>query len=314
MSKISIIVPFYNGNQFLPTLLVSLNNSYEQSARRLQVELIIVLDSMETTIEQIQTIVNECITQAFVVSIFKNKQNMGVDKARDIGTSYATGEYITFIDQDDFVDPLYFSIIENRLQNSNSAVFLLNGKLINLSNKRYVSIYYFKPNIDLKRIIYNNPILSPCFWLLKKSLLNEYVCFTLPFTNYKGVDDWYFSIRLFLSYPQLNIEYIKERVIYYSIHENNYSHNLREQIDGAIAVLRSLKNANTMQQKYIRQRIKTLEFAKLFYLQNKLLSILKHPCIFLLFLYHYMSDKNRMIRFAGRYIHRVKIKRIVSGN
>jgi hypothetical protein len=199
-------------------------------------------------------------------------------------------------------------VLENCLQ-SNSEMFLLNGNLINLSNRKIVPIYYLKPKITFKTLIYNNPILSPSFWVLKKSLLNDCVCFTLPFSGYKGVDDWYFSIRLLLFYSHLKITYVKKKIIFYCIHESNYSHNLQEQLDGAIAVLKSLGHVNLGQQRYINQRIKTLEFARLFYLKSTLLSVLKYPATFLLFIYHYMGDYNRIIRFVHRYIRGLRIKR-----
>jgi hypothetical protein len=81
------------------------------------------------------------------------------------------------------------------------------------------------------------------------------------------------------------------------------------QFDGSIAVLEHLyEQVSDLQKKWILKRIKTFQFSKLFYLQSKKQAILQHPIIFLHFLYHYLYDTNRLIRFAHRTVIGMKIR------
>lgn len=99
---ISVIVPVYNTGKYLKKCLESIaNQSYKDY------ELVIVNDgSTDNSLEVIQAFVHEH-TDIDVIII--NQNNNGLSAARNKGVEISRGEYITFIDSDDFIEPSMLS-------------------------------------------------------------------------------------------------------------------------------------------------------------------------------------------------------------
>lgn len=94
--KISVIVPVYNVEQWLEKCLESLVNQTLDD-----IEIIIVNDG---SLDNSQIIVDKYVEQyPRKVKGFK-KNNGGVSAARNYGMSYAVGEFVTFVDSDDYVE------------------------------------------------------------------------------------------------------------------------------------------------------------------------------------------------------------------
>lgn len=99
--KLSIIIPCYNVENYLAKCVNSvLNNNLED-----KYEIILVNDgSTDNTLEIIKDYVNnypdviKCIDQ----------KNRGLSGARNAGLDKAKGEYVTFLDSDDFVDNVMY--------------------------------------------------------------------------------------------------------------------------------------------------------------------------------------------------------------
>ncbi len=93
--KISIIVPMYNTSEYLSRCLESLiHQTYKN------IEIICVNDgSTDDTLEKLK----EYAKQDERIVII-NSKNEGVSLSRNKGLNKATGEYITFIDSDDWVE------------------------------------------------------------------------------------------------------------------------------------------------------------------------------------------------------------------
>lgn len=306
---LSIVIPFYNGEKWLPHLLQSLTHSNAQGSLSIALEIIIVIDSVQTPQHIVeQFAVNNIQSPNIQYKIIKNQINLGVARSRDIGMAYATGEYITFIDQDDYVSDKYCCELYKALR-THADLYMVNGIIRNTLSGKEVPVYYHMRRPTLKQLIYGNNILSPSFWITRTAFLRDNsIHFTLPFDDFQGVDDWYYSLQIFLHTP-LKIELVHTPLIYYCIHDANFSHNLQMQFDGSIAVLQHLcERVTPAQKKWIRQRIKTFQFSKTFYLHSKKQAFIKHPILFLQFLHHYLYDKNRLIRFLHRTLIDMRIR------
>lgn len=102
--KISIIVPVYNGAKWIESCLKRI---FAQSFR--DWELIVVNDgSTDETLSLLKVFQNE----GFDFKII-NKANGGVSSARNVGIEQAKGEYIAFIDVDDFIESTYLENLSN---------------------------------------------------------------------------------------------------------------------------------------------------------------------------------------------------------
>lgn len=108
MPKISVIIPVYNASSFISKCIKSvLNQTYNDF------ELILINDgSTDNTL-------NICNTFAKNDSriIIISKKNEGVSIARNIGIDNSSGDYITFIDADDYIEKFH---LENLIVNSDS--------------------------------------------------------------------------------------------------------------------------------------------------------------------------------------------------
>lgn len=95
MTKVSIIIPVYNAQNTIIKALISVK---EQSFSHY--EIIIVNDgSSDSTDEQILSFIK---TNGELNITYIKQENRGVASARNVGLRRATGEYIAFLDADDF--------------------------------------------------------------------------------------------------------------------------------------------------------------------------------------------------------------------
>lgn len=109
--KVSVIVPVYNSELYLRDCLDSLVN---QTLKELE---IIVVDDASTD-KSFEIMMEYKRKYPDKIKVFKNEQNKGQGASRNIGMSLANGEYIGFLDSDDYVaktmyEDLYKAAISN---------------------------------------------------------------------------------------------------------------------------------------------------------------------------------------------------------
>lgn len=104
---ISVIVPVYNAEKTLRECVDSiLNQEYKDF------ELLLVNDG---SIDASPSICDEYAAKDERVKVF-HKPNGGVSSARNLGLDNAQGEWITFIDSDDYIENGYFVNVEGRTE------------------------------------------------------------------------------------------------------------------------------------------------------------------------------------------------------
>lgn len=110
---VSIIVPVYKVEDYVSRTIQSiLNQDY------LRLELILVDDGSP---DDSPMILDQFASQDSRVKVFHQK-NSGVSSARNVGLSAATGEYLMFVDGDDWVDEDYVSYFVNLLEASGCSI------------------------------------------------------------------------------------------------------------------------------------------------------------------------------------------------
>ena len=104
--KISVIIPVYNTSKYIEKCLNSIVNQTMES-----IEIVIVNDGSTDNSEEIkQKWINENQHKK-TIKYFK-KENGGLSAARNFGVKQATGEYITFVDSDDYLDEKIYKNLE----------------------------------------------------------------------------------------------------------------------------------------------------------------------------------------------------------
>lgn len=100
--KISVIIPIYNVEAYLDRCLRSvLDNTYHN------LEVLCVNDGSP---DGCAAILDRFAAEDDRVQIL-NKSNGGISSARNMGLDAATGDYIVFVDSDDWVHPQYFELL-----------------------------------------------------------------------------------------------------------------------------------------------------------------------------------------------------------
>ena len=117
--KYSVIVPAYQAENTILRCLDSL-----LAGIRSDTEIIVVSDGSTDRTDEICSAYAERIPQ---IRYFR-KPNGGVSSARNLGLSHACGEYVMFVDSDDYVAADYFSAIDAHL--SDDCDFLMFGKSV----------------------------------------------------------------------------------------------------------------------------------------------------------------------------------------
>lgn len=160
MKLVSIIIPAYNVENYIERCIQSL---LAQTYKCL--EIIIVDDgSSDSTHEKCLMIAN---TDKRIQLYEQN--NQGVSAARNRGMEIAKGDYLCFVDADDFVSPLYVEIMLNNLVSENadlSMVMCTRGdKIISSTDSYETEIWDNREALInlMRRNIYANGVCSKLF-------------------------------------------------------------------------------------------------------------------------------------------------------
>ena len=114
MPKISVIVPVYNVEKYLRRCLESIKNQTFTDWQAICVN----DGSPDNSAQILQEFAN-----ADARFVIVNKENGGLSDARNVGMQYATGDYVLFVDSDDFIHPQTLEIAYSlALQNETDIV------------------------------------------------------------------------------------------------------------------------------------------------------------------------------------------------
>ena len=211
-SLISIIVPCYNQAEYLGEALQSvLDQTYSNW------ECIIVNDGSPDNTEE--------IAKKWVLKdsrfIYFEKENGGLSSARNAGLEIANGEYIQFLDSDDFLDSrkIEFSIKE-LFVDVNLNIVISDFRMFtvdpNLSTDPYCDLknemFTFKNVLFKWDSLFTIPIHCGLF---KSSLFND---FRFP-EELKAKEDWIMWLHLFLKEPKVLFE--NKSLVYYRTHKDS---------------------------------------------------------------------------------------------
>ncbi len=113
MIKVSVIVPVYNVEEYLERCLDSLAGQTLE-----EFEIIVVNDG---STDGSQEIINDYTKKSNKIRAFQ-KENGGLSDARNFGMAFASGEYIGYVDSDDFVETDMYEILYKRAKEDGSDI------------------------------------------------------------------------------------------------------------------------------------------------------------------------------------------------
>lgn len=207
MIKVSIIVPVYNTAKYLRKCLNSLVN---QTLK--EIEIIIVNDGSSDESEKIAKYYSENYPDK--VRYF-SQDNSGVGAARNKGIENANGEYIGFVDSDDYVELNMFEKMYEDAQRNNSDIVICLHK-----NEKYpVELKQSSDSKkDVKKIkaMFGNT--SVCNKLYRKSCIKE-----LRFRPHVWYEDVDFGIKAI--FKARDISFINEELYHYVFRNGSIMNN-----------------------------------------------------------------------------------------
>lgn len=226
--ELSIIVPVYNVAKFLPICLDSIiNQTYKKW------ELIVVDDA--STDKSSEIISEYAMRFENIVPIFL-KNNLGVGNARNMGMKIARGQYIGFVDGDDWIDNNYYKKLVSTIIKDKSEIAICGVKTEYLNSKsstyryRYMYSNCIDHNYALRLLVNSqstdqfispivaNKIYSNSF-LKKKNLL---------FDPSKSFQDDYFTFFSLLYANKISL--VPEVYYHYFQRPNSITHIFSKQL------------------------------------------------------------------------------------
>lgn len=260
---ISVIVPIYNSEKYLNKCIDSiLNQSYKNF------ELILIDDGSKDNSLSI------CNKYAALDSRVKvhHKENEGIAKTRNYGLQVACGEYITFVDSDDYVDNNFLKLLFEAIEENHCELSIcsfarfMDSKIIhnNTEESRVVD------KSDLELLFFTDSNIGKANWnkLYKARLLGN-----MQFPDICLGEDYVFNFEYLKKVKKVAI--INNELYYYRITpaslSNLIDYNRKKMMDQIISrssVIESIQNkkALTMAKK---EYLKAVKNAMILLLKSK---------------------------------------------
>lgn len=166
--KISIIIPCYNVEEYVEKCIDSvINQTYKN------MEVIVIDDkSTDNTYDRLKKL-EEKYSGKF--SLYQNEENKGLAYTRNFGVSKATGDYVGFIDSDDYIAKNYYEELVKKLNKENADLVVNDILLLDENGNSIGEVNSAcKDEVTKLSIIDNGLAASACNKLLRKDLLLKY--------------------------------------------------------------------------------------------------------------------------------------------
>lgn len=210
----SIILPIYNGEEYLQDTLDSISRQTSQDF-----EVIIVDDGSQDNSKEI---VNKFVSESeFKVSFTVNEKNLGVCESLRYAFHMARGEFLLQIGHDDILDDNYIREMKNIIESNNASVVF--GKVNYIDHKGHdfdISIFRHETLLEGKNkvlieLLGGNFLCAPGS-VFKRSLFNDNV---MSYRNDR-LQDYEIWLNLILENEFI---YSTNSIINYRWHSNNLS-------------------------------------------------------------------------------------------
>ena len=207
MKKVSVIIPTHNSSKYIKECILSVvNQTYNN------LEIIIIDDkSNDNTLDIIKSIKDKRI------EIIELEENVYTGIARNKGIDSSTGEYICFLDSDDYILPDKIEKQVKYMEDNNYDFTYTNFIYLKENDKKHYA--KLPKKLDYKHALKNTAILTSTVMLNMKKLAKE----DIYMPNLKRGQDtacwWKILKKGYIAYN------IPEYLTYYRVHSKSLSSN-----------------------------------------------------------------------------------------
>jgi len=211
--KISIIIPVFNSEKYIH---ICLDSVLSQTFKNY--ECIIINDCSS---DNSGKILDEYSRKDERIKIINNKENKGSSLSRRIGFEMSSGEFIQFVDSDDWIAPDTLEKLYNKAISEDCDLLIFNVSYIDKDNniKIIKQDHTSSEKIYIIRKIIYNEIKTYLFnKFIKRELLS-----IINFPVYSKSEDYYITIQYI--YNAEKICYIDDYLYYYRYNETSLTNN-----------------------------------------------------------------------------------------
>ena len=164
--KISVIVAVYNTEKYIEKCLNSLLNQTYQN-----LEIIVVEDGSTDNSKEVL----KKYSHNDKIKLIYNKKNSGLSYSRNVGLENATGDYIGYIDSDDYVDLDYYEKLMQAIIDNKADIAICDMKIVDEeTNTEVISKCCNSDKFNVYNVVNNGLAASACNKLFKKELISKY--------------------------------------------------------------------------------------------------------------------------------------------
>lgn len=244
--KLSIIIPAYGVEKYIAKCLNSILKNNQTNY-----EILVINDcSTDNTLN----IAQEIAAKNSHIHVLTPPYNLGLPGARNFGLKHAKGEYIAFLDGDDFIAHDYIENIFDVIERENSDIIRLNyylyrspkrlklNKLITL-NQNLSGIEYYQAEMKNYRENIQNMSWQ---YVVKKQYLDLY---NIVFLEHPRIfEDITFLPKLL--YHAKKVSVINSPLIYYRLNPNSIMNNKTKILSSAKALFEISKQLRELANEY----------------------------------------------------------------
>lgn len=256
MKKVSVIVPVYNTEKYLDKCLNSLVNQTIDD-----IEIIVVNDgSTDNSLKIIKKYLKKYSKKIILI----DQENGGISVARNNGIRSATGEYIGFVDSDDFVELNMYERLYNTIKKSKSDIVVCDYKKYYTETENITNIDVVK-NITATNIYESTSLINDIDYAPWNKLYKRTLFKGIEFPKNKKYEDLSTILKVF--FKAKKIDKLAENLYFYRINENGETLTVNKKINDIIFILEDIVSyaKNTKYYDIIKNDLKKLCVDKLFY-------------------------------------------------
>lgn len=206
MIKISIIIPVYNAEKYLKKCIDSAISQKLESK-----EIILVNDG---SIDNSQQIIDEYVAKYHDMIKAIKQENAGQAVARNVGIENASGEFLAFLDSDDYLEENSYQLALNKAENNDLDIVCFDYYEVVNGKKEEKQHYFLKTDDVVRKYIVSET--SPCNRIIKRKI---FIDNNIRFLENKIYEDLA-TIPTLAKYTK-KIGYISDRIYDYVIRENS---------------------------------------------------------------------------------------------
>lgn len=207
MDLISVIIPVYKVENYLCRCINSiLANTYKN------LEVICINDGSP---DKCGEILDEYAKKDNRIKVI-HQDNHGVSSARNVGLSIAKGNYISFVDPDDWLHERYFEVLLDKIKQENCDIAICNYERTNDSFE-FLPLSEENVTHELLNVaeMYSNRYYRCCIW---GKLYTSKICKNIMFDeDMKVAEDTMFNINLIVNQTSLKIVHVDVTMYSYYI-------------------------------------------------------------------------------------------------